>query len=221
MKYVSAKTLKFLKDIKKNNNRDWFTEHKTRYTETREEFISFVQHIINQISKFDPPIEQVSAKKAVFRIYRDTRFSKDKTPYKINIGAHLNAFANKVHDRAGYYIHIEPGNCFLAGGAYLPPGTWIKAIRKEIDYDAKSLRKIIASASFKKYFGEIQGEQLKCNPRDYPKDHPDIDLLKYKSFLAVHPLTDAQVKDENFDKHCIKVFKALKPFDDYLNRALD
>ena len=177
--------------------------------------------MVNQISKFDPLIEKVDAKKAVFRIYRDTRFSKDKTPYKINIGAHLNAFANKLHDRAGYYIHIEPGNCFLAGGAYLPPGSWIKAIRKEIDYDAASLRKIIASASFKKYFGAIEGEQLKTSPRDYPKDHPEIDLLKYKSFLAVHKLKDAQVLAADFDQHCVKVFKSLKPFTDYLNRALD
>ncbi len=221
MKNISNSTLVFLNEIKTNNNREWFAENKFRYEAARSEFVEFVEHMINQISKFDPPIEQVNAKKAVFRIYRDTRFSKDKSPYKINIGAHLNAFANKLHDRAGYYIHIEPGNCFLAGGAYMPPGPWIKAIRKEIDFDAAPLKKIINSASFKKYFGSIEGEQLKTSPRDYPKDHPEIDLLRYKSYLAVHHLTDEQVLVKDFDKHCLKVFKALKPFDDFLNKALD
>lgn len=218
---LDNKTFKFLKDLKKNNDRDWFQANKNRHDEAKQDFVSAIEKIINGIGKFDPQVADLEAKKCVFRIYRDTRFSKDKTPYKTNFGAHMVAHNEKPHDRAGYYIHLEPGNSFLAGGAYMPPGPWMKAIREEIATNADGLRKILNSKSFKDNFGEMEGEKLKTSPRDYPKDHPEIELLKYKSFLAMHKLTDAQVLDDDFEKHALKVFKALKPFDDYLNRALD
>ena len=218
---ISPSTIKFLKDLGKNNDRDWFQANKPRYEQARDEFVGFVGDLVSRIAKYDPEISKVDPKKAVFRIYRDTRFSKDKRPYKTNIGAHLVAYASKPHDRAGYYIHIEPDNCFLAGGAYMPPGPWMKAIRQEIAYNADDFRKVLNSKSFKQYFGEMEGEQLKTAPRDYPKDHAEIELLKYKSFLAVHKLKDSDVTKADFGKHCATVFKALKPFDDFLNRALD
>jgi uncharacterized protein (TIGR02453 family) len=217
---LNKKTFQFLKDIKKNNDRDWFAANKPRYEEARQDFIAVVDELITTIGKFDPKIASLDAKKAVFRIYKDTRFSKDKTPYKTNMGAHLVAHHEKVHDRAGYYIHIEPGNCFLAGGAYLPPGPWIKAIRQEIDYNAADLKKIINSKSFKSYFGEIEGDKLKTAPRDYPKDHPEIELLKYKSFLAVHKFSEKEILSDDFSKYAGKVFKAIQPFDEFLNRGL-
>lgn len=218
---IDKKTFKFLKDLKKNNDRDWFQANKKVHDETRQNFIESIDRILKGIAKFDPAIADVEGKKCVFRIYRDTRFSKDKTPYKTNMGAHMVAHNEKPHDRAGYYLHLEPGNSFLAGGAYMPPGPWIKSIRAEIDDNAEGLRKILNARSFKEYFGEMEGEKLKTAPRDYPKDHPEIELLKFKSFLAVHKLSDAQVLAEDFEKHAVKVFKALKPFDDYLNKALE
>ena len=187
--------------------------------DAKAEFEAFITELIPRIAKFDPPIIELIPKKCIFRIYRDTRFSKNKIPYKTNLGAHLVANAEKPHDRAGYYIHIEPGNTFLAGGAYLPPSPWLKAIRQEIDRNGKELRKILNSASFKKHFGEIEGEQLKTRPKDYPDDHPFIELLKYKSFLAVHKVSDKNAIAEDFPKHCAQIFKALKPFDDFLNKS--
>jgi uncharacterized protein (TIGR02453 family) len=218
---VNKATFKFLNDLKANNDRDWFAANKDRFETAKEDFEAVVAKLIKGIAKFDPAIGDLDAKKCTFRIYRDTRFSKDKTPYKINMGAHLVAHDQKPHDRAGYYVHIEPGGCFLAGGAYLPPAPWIKAIRSEIDHNAAALKKIISAKAFKDYFGEMEGEKLKTAPRDYPKDHPEIELMKYKSFLAVHKLNEADVIAPGFEEHATKVFKALKPFDDFLNSCLD
>ena len=185
------------------------------------EFESFIAELLPHIAKFDPPIIELDPRKCILRIYRDTRFSKDKTPYKTSLGAHLVAQAEKPHDRAGYYIHVAPGNTFLAGGAHLPPSPWLRAIRQEIDRDGKEFRKILDNANFKKYFGEMEGDKLKTKPKDYPQDHPFVELLKYKSFLAVHKVSDEDVVAENFMKYSVQVFKALKPFDDFLNKSLD
>lgn len=220
---ISKRTLQFLKDLKSNNNKDWFAENKKIYEEARAEFIVFVDALILEIAKFDPSIKHNEGKKSVFRIYRDVRFSKDKSPYKTNFGAHITAAEKKseVHTRAGYYINITPGGCMLAGGAYLPQGKWLKEIREEIAYRPDEFKKIINSANFKKYFGAMEGEQLKKAPKDFPIDHPEIELLRYKSFLAVHNMKDAEVLNDGFLKHAASVFKALKPFDDFLNSAID
>lgn len=147
---ITNKTLKFLNELKANNERDWFKANKKRYDEVREEFESFIAELLPRIAKFDPPIAQLEPKKCIFRIYRDTRFSKDKSPYKTNLGAHLVAHHDKPHDRAGYYIHLEPGNSFLGGGAYMPPSAWLGAIRGSIDLNGNELKKIISSPTFKK-----------------------------------------------------------------------
>jgi uncharacterized protein (TIGR02453 family) len=218
---ISDKTFQFLKELSENNNRPWFQANKSRYEEARANFEAFISELILEISRFDPPIRELEARKSIFRIYRDTRFSKDKKPYKTNLGAHLVSADAKPHDRAGYYIHLQPGNTFLAGGAYLPPAPWLKAIRNAIDQKGKEFVKIINHPDFKKHFGEMEGEQLKTTPRDYDADHPFIDLLRYKSFLAVHKLNDEATMSGNFLKTAGKVFKALKPFDDFLNKSLD
>ena len=221
MSQIKSNTFKFLKDLKKNNNREWFNENKSRYEEARANFEEVISELVNHIAKFDPPIGNVNPRKAIFRIYRDTRFAKDKTPYKLNLGAHLSPHGAQLHDRAGYYIHIEPGKSFLAGGSYLPPSDWLSAIRYEINRNSKEFKKIINSKSFKSYFGEIEGEKLKTAPKDYPKDHPEIELLKFKSFLAMHYLKDKETLSPNFIKHAVKVFKALYPFDKFLNNAAE
>lgn len=220
MDHISMDTLVFLKELKANNERDWFDANKKRYKQAQDGLIAFVDSLLPALSKLDKTIKGVEAKKAVFRIYRDVRFSHDKSPYKTNMGAHVHAGA-KNDSQAGFYVHIEPGNCFLAGGAYSPPGPWIKAIRKEIYHNAAPLKKILASASFKNYFGEMEGESLKTSPRDYDADHPEIELLRRKSFLAVHKVKDSQVTKRGYTKHCTNVFKVLSPFNAYLNMALD
>lgn len=223
MKTISKPTLQFLKELKKNNDRDWFNNHKSRYEKAKQEFEQFIDELIQSIAAFDPSIAHQTVKNCVFRIYRDVRFSKDKSPYKTNFGAHITAAAKKseIHSRAGYYIHLEPGESMLAGGAYLPKGDWLNAIRKEIDENASELKKILNSKTFRKYFGEIEGEKLKTSPRDYPADHPEIELLRYKSFLAVHRPDDDQVLSGDFLQHCVRVFEALFPFDQFLNKPIE
>ena len=217
---LSKATLQFLKDLAENNNREWFNDNKPRFKEAQGEFIGLVAQLIGRISVFDPPIARLNPEKSIFRIYRDTRFSKDKTPYKTNFGAHLVDTAAKVHDRAGYYIHLEPGQSFLAGGAYLPPGPWINAIRESIDKRGSKLEAILAADDFKKLFGGLSGDKLKTSPRNYPADHPRIELLRYKSFLAVHNFRDELITSNKFIDHAAQVFEALKPLDDFLNQSL-
>jgi uncharacterized protein (TIGR02453 family) len=220
---ITESTIQFLLELKANNNRDWFQANKKRYEAAKKEFDAFIDALLAEIAKFDPAIAHYTAKDCVFRIYRDVRFSSDKSPYKTHFGAHVTAATKKseIHTRAGYYIHLEPGGAFLAGGAYLPEGPWLKAIRSEIHYNGKMFHGILENADFKNYFGVIEGEKLKTTPKDYPADHPDIELLKHKSFLASHKMPDKQLTAPNLLKHCAKVFQALKPFDDFLNMAKD
>ena len=220
MQNITQSTFQFLKSLKKNNDRDWFKEHRKEYEKAKLEFTSFIDALIIEIAKFDKEIAHFSAKDTIFRIHRDVRFSKDKSPYKTHFGAHISSAPKKseIHTRAGYYIHLEPGASMLAGGAYLPEGSWLKAIRQEIHYNADSLKKIISDPGFKQYF-DMEGEKLKTAPRDYPKDHPEIELLKHKSFLAVHHCDDKEVLSDEFLKHCARAFKELYPFDQFLNQA--
>lgn len=214
--------LSFLTDLSKNNNRDWFNGNKKTYQEAHAEFANTVEDIILQIGKFDNSVNGLTVKDCMLRIYRDVRFSKDKTPYHTYFGAHIIEGGRKSeHAKAGYYLRIEPDKSFLAGGAYLPPSDWINAIRQEIDYNPQAFINIIQSRDFTTYFGSIQGEQLKTAPKGYPKDHPHIDLLRHKSFLAVHEMNNADLLGNDFIAHCAKVFKALQPFSTFLNKSKD
>ncbi len=217
---ISAELLAFLKDLKANNNKDWFTANKSRYETSKAEFEAFITNLFAEISVFDPSISHLKAKECVFRIYRDVRFSKDKSPYKTHFGAHISLAAKKseIHTRSGYYIHIEPGDSMLAGGAYLPQGDWLKGIRQEIDYNGNDLVAILENPEFKKTFGELQGEKLARMPKGFPENHHHIELLKHKSFLASHKLTDADISKPDFVKTAAKVFETLKPLGDFLNR---
>lgn len=223
MKTISKQAFQFLKDLKSNNDRDWFNANKARYEQAKGEFEEFIDALIARIAEFDGSIMHHRAKDCVFRIYRDVRFSKDKSPYKTHFGAHISAAVKKseIHSRAGYYIHLEPGASMLAGGAYLPKGPWLKAIRQEIEYNAAEFKNILADANFKKYFGTMEGEKLKTTPQGYAADHPEIEFLKHKSFLATHNCIDKDVFAANFLDHSANVFKALFPFDQFLNRAMD
>jgi uncharacterized protein (TIGR02453 family) len=223
MHNISTSTLQFLKDLKANNDRDWFNTNKSRYEAAHREFLQFTDALIAEISAFDPAIAYYTAKDCVFRIYRDIRFSKDKSPYKTHFGAHVTAATKKseIHTRAGYYLHLEPGATMLAGGAYMPESKWLKAIRQEIAYNTEEFNSLLNNGEFKIFFGEMEGEKLKTAPKEYPADHPAIGWLKHKSFLATHFCTDEQVLSSDFLKHCASVFRALQPFDQFLNRSTD
>lgn len=215
-------TLKFLKEIKQNNSKDWFDAHKNEYLFAKEEYATLVDSIIKGIRVFDKKISaDLKGKDCLFRIYKDVRFSKDKTPYKTNFGASINP-GGKKSLVAGYYLHIEPGASFLAGGMYMPEPAMLQAIRQEIDYNPNPLLKIFKSTSFKNYFKGLSDEgKLKTTPKGFDKDHPQIDLLRNKHFIVVYNLNDKQILDAKVSKVIIDGFKAMHPFLEYLRKATD
>lgn len=212
-------TLKFLKQLAKNNRKEWFDEHRKTYEAAKAEFEAVVKSVIDKSLVFDKLLVGLEAKKCLFRINKDVRFSKDKSPYKLNMGASINP-GGKKSMIAGYYLHIEPGKSFLAGGTWQPMPDVLAAIRQEIDYNGKDFRKILAAKDFKAYFGGLSDEdKLKTAPKGYEKTHPDIDLLQHKSFVVVHEITDAQVMDKNFPAYAAKVFKAMLPLNSFLRNC--
>ena len=218
METIKKSTIDYLKSIGRNNNRDWFLKNKELYNEARGNFESFVQNLLNEITVFEPIMKGLEVKSCVYRFNRDIRFSNDKSPYKTHFGAFMVRGGKKNGDKlAGYYFHIEPGKSIIAGGAYMPPAPWLSAIREKIDYDPAEIREIIKNKEFIKYFGKIDGEKLKKAPKGYPKDHPDIELLKLKSYLVFNEVKDDFVVNNDLFKHTIKVFKAMKPLNDFLN----
>jgi uncharacterized protein (TIGR02453 family) len=218
METIKKSTLDFLNSIKSNNNRDWFIANRPLYVESKNNFESFVQEIINKTIVFEPIMKGLEAKSCVFRINRDIRFSNDKSPYKSHFGAFIVQGGKKNGDKfAGYYFHIEPGKSIIAGGAYTPPTPWLTEIREKISEKPDEFIKIINSKDFIKYFGKIEGEKLKTAPKGFPSDHPHIELLKLKSYLVVNEVSDKIVVGNDFSDHVLKVFKAMKPLNDYLN----
>jgi uncharacterized protein (TIGR02453 family) len=218
METINKSTLDFLDALKVNNNRDWFINNKLSYLEAKKNFESLVQEIINKIIDFEPIMKGLEVKSCVYRINRDIRFSKDKSPYKSHLGAFVVRGGKKNGDKfAGYYIHIEPGQSIIAGGAYMPPVPWLNAIREKIDDEPDKLLRIINNKDFIKYFGKIDGEKLKKAPKGYPADHPHIDLLKFKSYLVVNEIPDKLVLSERYFDHSMTVIRAMKQFNDFLN----
>ncbi len=219
METIKKSTIDYLKAIGKNNNRDWFIANKDQYIEARKNFETFVQELINELIVFEPVMKGLEVKSCVYRFNRDIRFSDDKSPYKTHFGAFIVRGGKKNGDKlAGYYFHIEPGKSIIAGGAYMPPAPWLAAIRETIDDDPAMIRKIISSKDFIKHFGKIDGEKLKKAPKGYPVDHPEIELLKLKSYLVFNEVKDDFVTSDKLFSHTISVFKAMKPLNDYLNR---
>ena len=211
--------LDFLLALQANNNKPWFQAHRAEYDGACQCFEGYVDDFIQEFRVIED-FEDLSAKDCVFRIYRDVRFAKDKSPYKPNMAASV-ALGGKHSLRAPYYIHLEPpGKSFLAGGIYMPTPDQLAAIRRTIDRDPARLKAAINSKPFKKYFGSFSGEKLKTPPRGYPGDHPAIELLKYKQFIADHALTDRDVLSPRLLSHTVEVFAALKPLLDFLNDAV-
>lgn len=213
--------LKFLKAIAKNNNREWFEKNKSKYIEVKTNFEDFLEALHKELIKFDEGLGGLNPRKMAFRIYRDVRFSKDKRPYKVNMGAGFSP-NGKMEQEPGYYVHLEPGNkSFVAGGMYMPDAEKLGKIRQEIDYNADKFLKILNDKKFKKYFEGLDDfDKLKTAPKGYPKDHEHIHLLQHKSFVVSHHFTDAQVQDKKFIKNVAEVCKAIKRMNDYLKEAV-
>ena len=212
---IDSSTLQFLKTLLKNNNRDWFTENKNLYIEAQKDVLLFVENLIEEMSKFDEEILKIDAKKSLFRIYRDVRFSKDKSPYKTNFGAGLGM--GKGTKITGYYLHIEPGKSFLAGGVYQPEPSALKEIRKEISMSGNEFLKILEQKDFRNNFRGLSVEnKLQRVPAGFEKDDPMAEYLKLKNFIVVHPISDASLLKENAAKDFAKIFESIKPLNDFL-----
>ncbi|MEP2023877.1 MAG: DUF2461 domain-containing protein [Reichenbachiella sp.] len=212
-------TIKFLNELSANNNKEWFDANRKTYESCRKDFLGFVGNIIDEIAKFDSELTDVDPKKCVFRINRDIRFSKDKTPYKTNFGA-LMGGAGKKTEGTGFYIHLAPGQNFAGGGIYMPKPETLAAIRQEIDYNPDGLNMLLASKNFKETFGEIRGEKLKTAPKGYPKDHPNIELLRFKSFYVIKEFSEKDLADEGFFDELISTYKKAYEFNKYLKEAI-
>ena len=217
---MQSSTLQFLRNLEKNNNREWFNENKTLYQEAQQDVISFVEKLIEEMVDFDEEMGKLEAKKSVFRIYRDTRFSKDKTPYKTNFGAGLGmGKGNKI---SGYYLHIEPGKSFLAGGVYKPEPSVLKTIRQEISAFGDEFKAILEQDEFRNYFRGLSVEdKLKKVPQGFEKDDKMAEYLKLKHFIVTHPISDEQLLSENAVKEFTKIFKAMKPLNDFLQTPFE
>jgi uncharacterized protein (TIGR02453 family) len=211
--------ISFLKDLGKNNNREWFNKNKSRYLEAKEQFEAFVSTLIPEVEKFDKDVAHLLPKDCVFRIYNDTRFSKNKPPYKANMGAFL-VKGGKNAGNAGYYFHIEPGGCFLGGGIYMPQPERLKLIRQEIYYNLDKFLSIINDKNFKKYFGEIDGEKTSRVPKDFPADFKGAEWLKLKSYTVLYPIKQEMLHEKDFSKKILSVFTNMTQLNHFLNTAV-
>lgn len=214
-------TLLFLKDLATHNDREWFTANKKRFEAASKEVETLVGEIITKAAKWDKSLEGVQAKDCMFRIYRDVRFSKDKSPYKTAMGALIGPEGRKSTSAINY-LHIEPGKSFVAGGAYMPDGPKIRAIRQEIDYNLEEFEKILGQKDFKAYFKSLEeGEHKgKMVPKGYAKDNPAVEYLKFKSIIATRYFTDKEVESVNFKELVLEGLKLVQPLNAFLNRAM-
>jgi uncharacterized protein (TIGR02453 family) len=217
MMSIQPSTLRFLKDLAKNNNRAWFTDHKNQYLAAQSNMMAFIDQLILMMNKHDE-LETESGKKSLFRIYNDVRFSKDKSPYNPRFAFSLKR-ATKLK-RGGYYMNIKPGNCFLACGFFAPNADDLKRIRQDIDYNYPEWNSILQSKSIKSTFGALQGDTVLTAPRGYTTDHEAIALLRHKQFIVRHHFTDDEVISPDFLKQVNTMYKNVRPYFDYMSSVL-
>jgi uncharacterized protein (TIGR02453 family) len=212
--------LDFLRQLESHNDRGWFEENRSRYEAARAVFLELVGELIDAFGPVDD-LGGVTVKECVFRINRDVRFSKDKSPYKTVMSAVLGRSGRKSGVRS-YYFHIEgEGRSFLAGGLYAPSAAELGAVRQALADDARPFRKVIRAPAFVREFGELGGDSLKVAPLGYPKDHPDIELLRKKQFLVMHRLSDEEILSDELIPNALAVYKAMKPFLLYLEETIE
>lgn len=204
----------FFSALARNNRRDWFQARKDRFDVIQEGLREVLAELREGLGTTDH-IEEAK----LFRIYRDARFSADKSPYKTHLG--MSFKRRKPELRGGYYLHLEPGDCFAGGGFWAPEPADLKRIREELALDDESLRQIMADRLFRKYFGQLEGDTLKTAPAGFPKDHPAIDLIRMKQFIVRRPFTDEDVQKSGFVREVLKTFEAMRPFFDYMSDVLN
>ena len=218
MTKIDNNTIEFLRLLAENNNKEWFDNHRVQYMAAKNNFEAFVQEAIDGIVEFEPILKGLEAKSCIYRINRDIRFSHDKTPYKTNFGALITRGGKKNFCKyTGYYIHLEHDGCLLAGGAYMPPADWLTAIREKISEQPDEFLEIINNAEFKKYFGCIAGDKLKKAPKGFDPAHEQIELLKYKNYFVQVQISNKQVLEASYLKYVLNIFRAVKPFHDFLD----
>jgi len=214
---IQKDSLEFLTELSKNNNRDWFNNHKERYIEARDNIIAFADALLGEMNKHDY-IETASGKKSVYRIYKDVRFSKDKTPYNTHWSASFKRATKKL--RGGYYFRIEPGNSGLVGGFWDPGPADMKRIRQDIDANCQAWENMLGDKTLLETFGNLYGEQLGSPPRGYAKGHPAIHLLRYKQFMLKHLFSDEDVLSPDFLFRMNDVYKKMRPFLNFMSGVL-
>ncbi len=214
---IKKESIDFLKTLSKNNNREWFNAHKNKFLEAQTNIIAFADALLHELNMHDK-IQTESGKAGVFRIYRDVRFSKDKTPYNTHWSGSFKRATKKL--RGGYYFHIKPGNTFVSGGFWGPEPADLKRIRQDIDSNYPEWKKILSDKTFIKTFGELKGEQVSSAPRGYSKDNPAIDLLRYKQFLVVHKFSDEEVLSPKFLTNVNDTFKKMRPYFNFMSEIL-
>lgn len=213
--------LPFLTELAANNNRDWFTANKKRYETAKKELSQFLDQLIPALAETDPALAELKAKDCMFRIFRDVRFSKNKDPYKTNMGAVI-APGGRKSTKGCYYLHIDPNGSFLAGGMYMPEPDKLKLIRQEIDYNLAEFEKLIHAENFKKNFGSLDDNgRLKTSPKGYDVDNPAIEYLKNKSFTVSTSFDPSRISKPDFMDFCLSTFAEIRPLNTFLNRATD
>jgi uncharacterized protein (TIGR02453 family) len=220
---LQASTIKFLKELKKNNNKPWFDGSRKLYEAAKADYAGFVQAVIDKHGKNDPSISTLIAKDCLFRINRDVRFSKDKSPYKTNMGAYFNG-AGKKSIFAGYYFHCEPGQSFMGGGLWMPMPSELSKIRQEIDYNFAAFKKIISAKKFKSVYGDLSREAeytLTRLPKGYEPGNPAENYLKLKSFVALTKIPDTDLTSKDLVKKTVAAFEALQPLIRFINTSVE
>ena len=213
--------LKFLKELNRNNNREWFEAHKCDYLKIKAKVEDLAQRLINEVAKFDPEAAYLAPSDCTYRIYRDTRFSQDKTPYKNHIGIFVNPPYGKKVNRMGYYLHLEPGNSLLAAGTVCLPSKTVTAIRKSIFDNVEEYLAIVESPGFKEVYPEVGENCLKTAPKGFPKDWEYLPLVRPRDYVASHMLSDAELCESGFIEKAGRLFAVAKPFNDFINFAID
>jgi uncharacterized protein (TIGR02453 family) len=221
---LQTATINFLKELKKNNNKPWFDLNRKKYESAKADFAAFIQQVIDRHGKKDPGISTLLAKDCMFRINRDTRFAKDKTPYKTNFGASINKGGKKAWNTAGYYFHLEPGSCFTGGGIYMPEPDILKKIRQEIDYNLPAFKKILSSKKFSAVYKGLDKSPdylLSRVPKGFEADNPAAEYLKLKSYIAMVPISNADLSSKDLVKKTVAAFEALQPLIEFINQGVE
>lgn len=222
MNMPTKNILQFLNELKTNNNREWFAENKNWYDRVKKDFEQISKDLIVEISKFDEEIKHVEVKDCVFRIYRDTRFSHDKTPYKTHFGVYIATAGGRKSQRAGYYLHLDPAGCFVGTGVWCPQPELLKALRQSVYDNIEELNEIRSNPEFKQRFTSFfEEDKLKTVPRGFPKDFPDAELLKLKHYLVECKLDESLLDADDFVPKVAEIFKPALPFNQFLNYTVD